>query len=113
VAVKDALLKEKGKIYADRKRQAADRQIKTGDIVLVKNAKPKNKLSPMFEDALYKVKNKDGNEVVVESEDGVQYRRNSAHVKRYETEERLNPELVDAEKTSTGEFRVNRNLNRL
>ena len=101
VAVRDALLKEKGKIYSDQKRQAADRQIKTGDIVLVKNAKPKNKLSPMFEDALYKVKNKDGN--MVESEDGVQYRRNSAHVKRYETEECLNPEPVDAEETSTRE----------
>jgi transposase InsO family protein len=101
VAVKDELLKEK--IYSDRKRQAADRQIKTGDIVLVKNAKPKNKLSPMFEDALYNVLNKDGNEVTVESEDGVQYRRNSAHVKRYETEECLNPEPVDAEKTSTRE----------
>ena len=106
VAVKDALLKEKGKIYTDRKRQAADRQIKTGDIVLVKNAKPKNKLSPMFEDALYKVKNKDGNEVTVESEDRVQYRRNSAHVKRYETEECLNPEPVDEEKTSTRENAV-------
>ncbi|CAB3981066.1 Uncharacterized protein K02A2.6, partial [Paramuricea clavata] len=78
---------EKGKIYADRKRQAANRQIKTGDLVRVKNAKPKNKLSSMFEDALYKVKNKDGNEVTVESEDGVQYRKNSVHVKRYETEE--------------------------
>ena len=106
VAVKDALLKEKGKIYADRKRQAADRQIKTGDIVLVKNAKPKNKLSPMFEEALYKVKNKYGNEVTVESEDGVQYRRNSAHVKIYETEECLNPEPVDAEETSAREKRA-------
>jgi hypothetical protein len=57
----------------------------------------------MFEDALYNVLNKDGNKVTVESEDGVQYRRNSAHVKRYETEECLNPEPVDAEKTSTRE----------
>jgi hypothetical protein len=39
VAVKDALLKEKGKIYDSP--QAADRQIETADIVLVKNAKRK------------------------------------------------------------------------
>ena len=32
------------------------------------------------------MKSKDGNEVTVESEDGVEYRRNSAHVKRYVTE---------------------------
>ena len=57
----------------------------------------------MFEDTLYKVKNKDGNEVTVESEDGIQCRRNSARVKRYETEECLNPEPVDAEETSTRE----------
>ena len=67
VAVKDALLKAKGKIYDAPKRQAADRQAN-------RDRRAKNKLSPiMFEDALYKVKNKDGNEVTVESEDGVQY----------------------------------------
>ena len=52
----------------------------------MRNFKPKNKLSSPFEDALCKVKSKDGNEVTVESEDGVEYRRNSAHVKRYVTE---------------------------
>ena len=68
----------------------------------------------MFEDALYKVKNKDGNEVTVESEDGVQYRRNSAHVKRYETEEYLNPEpMLRKPQLERMEFRVNRNMNRL
>ena len=54
--------------------------------MLVMNFKPKNKLSLPFEDTLYKVKSKDGNEVTVESEDSVEYRRNSAHVKRYATE---------------------------
>ena len=86
VVEKDTLMKRKGKVYADRKRRATDKEIETGDVVLVRNFKPKNKLSSLFEDALYKVKSKDGNEVTVESEDGVEYRRNSAHVKRYVTE---------------------------
>ena len=79
-------MKQKGKVYADRKRRATDKEIETGDVVLVRNFKPKNKLSSPFEDALYEVKSKDGKEVTVESEDGVEYRRNSAHVKRYVTE---------------------------
>ena len=65
VVEKDTLMKRKGKVYADRKRRATDKEIETGDVVLVRNFKPKNKLSSPFEDALYKVKSKDGNEVTV------------------------------------------------
>lgn len=95
VAERDALMKEKGKVYGDRKRQAVDRKIEIGDTVLVKDSKPKNKLSPAFEDALYKVKDKIGDEVTVESENGVTYRRNSAHVKRYESEEQTSQEPAE------------------
>ena len=92
MAEKDALMKRKGKEYADKVRQASERSIEKGDMVLIQNTKPKNKLSTTFENALYKVKNKNGNEVTAESEDGVEYRRNSAHVKKYETEETVNDE---------------------
>ena len=89
---KDVSMKRKGKEYADKARQASERSIEKGDMVLIQNTKPKNKLATTFENALYKVKNKNGNEVTVESEDGVEYRRNSAHVKKYETEETVNDE---------------------
>ena len=101
VAEKDTLMKRKGKVYADRKRRATDKEIETGDVVLVRNFKPKNKLSSPFEDVLYKVKSKDGNEVKVESEDGVEYRRNSAHVKRYVTEG--SAEATTPEKNAIGD----------
>ncbi|XP_028415017.1 uncharacterized protein K02A2.6-like [Dendronephthya gigantea] len=103
VEQRDAMMKEKGKLYGDRRRLAADRNIEIGDTVLVKNSKPKNKLSPAFKDALYKVKDKIGNEVTVESENGVTYRRNSAHVKRYENEEQTSQDEVAVEETDQDE----------
>ena len=45
VVEKDTLMKRKGKVYADRKRRATDKEIETGDVVLVRNFKPQNKLS--------------------------------------------------------------------
>ena len=43
----------------------------------------KNKLTPTFRPAPYHVLDKTGNSVVVESPDGVQYKRNSTHVKKF------------------------------
>ena len=41
----------------------------------------------MFGEELYCVTGKQGSEVTVESSDGVTYRRNSSHVKKYHQEE--------------------------
>ena len=58
------------------------------DVVLIKNHKPKNKLSTTVGEELYRVTGKEGNEVTMESSDGVTYRRNSSQVKKYHQRER-------------------------
>ena len=71
----------------DQIRHAKESRIVPGDVVLVKNGQPKTKLSTLFEEELYRVMGKQGSEVTVESSDGVTYRRNSSHVKKYHQEE--------------------------
>ena len=56
--------------------------MKAGDTVLLKQDRT-NKLTPTFKPELFRVLNKAGNSVVVESPDGVQYRRNSTNVKKF------------------------------
>ena len=75
--------KQKEKAYVDEARLAKDSLIERGDVRLVKNNKPNNKLSSTFGDKLYQVMDKQGSEVTVESSDGATYRRNSSHVKKY------------------------------
>ena len=75
-------MKEKGKLYADEKRCARKSDVKEGDTVLLRQER-KNKLTPSFRPEPYRVLDKSGNSVVVESPDGVQYKRNSTHVKKF------------------------------
>ena len=63
-------------------------------------------MSATFENALYEVKDKTGNEVTIQSEDGVRYRRNLAHVKNYECEEQASQESIDVEETLDNESNV-------
>lgn len=79
---RDAEMKMKAKLYADQKRHAAYSDLSPGDKVLVKQNK-ENKLSTTFANQPYQVVSKEGNSVVVESPEGVQYQRNVTHVKRY------------------------------
>lgn len=78
---RDSEKKEKGKMYIDEKRGARESDVKTGDTVLLKQ-KPENKLTPTFSTEPYRVMEKIGNSVTVESPSGVQYRRNTTHVKK-------------------------------
>jgi len=80
--LKDQETKQKGKYYSDTKRRAESSDIKPGDKVLLKQQQ-NNKLSLPFSPALYTVVNKHGQEITVKSEDGVTYRRNVAHLKKY------------------------------
>ena len=73
--------KEKGNMYIDQKRGAKESDIKTGDSVLLKQ-KHENKLTPTFSTEPYRVMEKIGNSVTVESPSGVQYRRNTTHIKK-------------------------------
>ena len=81
---RDAERKEKGKIYADKKRNAVESNIQAGDKVLMKQDK-KNKLSTFFNPEPFRVLQKNGNSVLVEADTGVQYKRicDQAHQKGY------------------------------
>ena len=73
---RDRETKEKGKMYTDAKRNAQENVIQEEDLVLMKEKKT-DKLStnpnPM------KILSKGRNGILVESPEGVQYRRNEVH----------------------------------
>ena len=79
---RDSERKEKGKMYADKIRNARDSDLEVGDVVLMKQEK-ENKLSTPFSPSPYKVTGRLGNQVSVESYDGVNYDRNVTHVKKF------------------------------
>ena len=91
--------KEKGKQYADNRRNAKESNLAAGDQVLLKQPKG-NKLTATFESEPYEVINKKGNSVLIESPEGVQYKRNTTHVKQYltrESEEAVGERETDVE----------------
>ena len=61
--------------YAHSKSGATNSSLAPGDQVLLRNTKAPGKLTPNFESTPYTVLTKEGNEVMVEAEDGVAYRR--------------------------------------
>ena len=71
------------KAYADNRRGAVDNPVMLGDHVLLKNTKTSGRLEANFESEPYTVQTKEGREVTVRSKEGVEYRRNSSFVKRY------------------------------
>ena len=79
---RDMYAKHKNKIYIDEKRNAHESDLKTGDNVLVKQQYT-NKMTTPFISTPYKLVDKIGNQCVVQSPEGVQYRRNTTHVKKY------------------------------
>ena len=79
---RDSEEKEKGKDYSDSKRKAVLSDIVPGDKVLVKQNR-ENKLSPSYRPEPMTVTNKQGSNVTVETNDGVQYDRNVTHVKKF------------------------------
>ena len=79
---RDSEMKGKAKCYSDRRRHAVESTLHPGSKVLVKQRQT-NKLSTPYAPEPYTVVRKDGNSVVIESPEGVQYMRNSSHVKEY------------------------------
>ena len=63
--------RRKENLHADEKRCARESDVKEGDSVLLRQDRKNNTVL------------KSGNSVVVESPDGVQYKRNSTHVKKF------------------------------
>lgn len=78
----DAMKKIQGKIYADQRRHAKISEIKVGDTVMVKNFN-NGKLEPTFRLEKFVVIRKSGNDTVVESEDGVTFRRSVTHLRKW------------------------------
>ena len=79
---RDAERKQKCKDYVDSRFQAVDRDIKEGDQVFLEKRK-ENKLSPSFDKQPYTVVNRYGDQLTIMSPQGVQYKRNMKHVKRF------------------------------
>ena len=79
---RDKEAKEREKLYADEKRGARESDEKEGNRVLLKQEQT-NKLAPTFRPAPFRVLEKTENSVVVDSPEGVQYKRNSTHVKKF------------------------------
>ena len=78
---KDSEQKSKSKSYADARRGARYSEVLPGDQVLLQQEK-KDKLSTRFNPNPYTVVSKHGNSLVVQSKEGAQYSRNTAHVKK-------------------------------
>lgn len=98
----DKLQKEKGRMAADSKRRARDSVIEIGDRVLVKRMRKENKLSSTFAPEEYIVVRKSGADTTVRSaQDGKEYRRNIADLKRIEPEEQQQPAQGDNEKADS------------
>jgi hypothetical protein len=91
---RDALRKLKAKQYADYDRNAKASEIEIGDKVLVRTEK-KDKLTPNFEKEPYTVLEKNGSEVLIQNENGHQYRRNTSFVKPLESEEYTHEKEID------------------
>ena len=88
----DAEQKAKSKEHADKIRGAKLSEIMPGDQVLLKQDKS-NKLDTPFAPVPLTVVDKTGNSVVVQSQEGVKYSRNTSHVKKFHSaEEKENSE---------------------
>lgn len=79
---RDSEQKGKGKLYGDKRRNARVFDIQEGDIVLVKQKK-QNKLSTVFNPNPMQVQSRNGNSVVLETNDGARYSRNVSFVKKF------------------------------
>ncbi|XP_055622464.1 uncharacterized protein K02A2.6-like [Toxorhynchites rutilus septentrionalis] len=80
---RDKDLKMRGKLYADKRRNAKPNVISVGDDVLVKRMVKTNKLSSNFDPKIFEViKRKGGDVIVASKETGVKYRRHVSHLQR-------------------------------
>ena len=79
---RDNQRKQFNKDYVDKKFHARDRNVKEGDSVLLEKKK-ENKLSPCYEKEPYQVISRYGDQVVLRSPQGVQYKRSLQHIKSF------------------------------
>jgi len=82
VRQRDSHRKSEGAHYVDRRRNAKISEVIVGDRVLLQQNR-QHKLSTTYKPENYTVIAKTGCEVTIQSIDGVQYRRNVCHVKKF------------------------------
>ena len=75
---RDAERQEKAKLYSDKCRRAIEFDIHAGDQVIVKQDR-EHYLSTPFNTSPFKVVEMNCNRAIVESNEGVQYKRNATH----------------------------------
>ena len=85
ISDRDAEVKAKTKAHADKFMNVRPSDVQVGDQVLVRQEK-KDKFSTPFNPSPFQVVSKTGNSVVVESQGGTQYSRNTSHVKKFVSE---------------------------
>ena len=86
---RDSKQKSKVKAYADARRNASYSDVLPRDQVLVQQEK-RNKFSTPFNPNPFVVVSKHGNSLVVQSQDGAEYSRNTSHVKKLQPNEKEN-----------------------
>ena len=79
---RDAEKKQVAADYAEKRRQASEKELETGDLVLLEKKK-ENKLSPAYESEPYKITACYGDQIHIESPQGVTYKRNIQLLKKY------------------------------
>lgn len=72
---RDTQRKQFNKDYVDKRLYARDRKLREGDSVLLEKKK-ENKLSPCYEKEPYQLMSRYGEQVVLRSPQGIQYKRN-------------------------------------
>lgn len=102
---KDAVQKMKGKEREDAKRKARINDIDVGDLVLMKNLHPMNKLSTNFLAEKFMVEERNGSKVRVRSMDTNKcYERNITHLKKFSPHSDKNDtdDKTDQQQPATG-----------
>ena len=80
---RDREKKAKAKLYADKKRHEEYSDLVPGDRVLQKQEK-QNKLLTPFAPEPHDVVRTNGSSIIIKSPEGVELKRNTAHIKKYE-----------------------------
>lgn len=95
---RDKEQKEKGKIYADRKRKAKECDLEPGDKVYIKNMNKDNKLSLNYEATKHTVEKSVGGDIEVRNDEtGQVHRRNIVHLKKVEGQWKVCEKEVEKE----------------
>jgi len=97
---RDRLKKDQGKQYTDTHRHAKESEVTVGDEVLLRQRKH-DKFSTQFEPEPYKVVEKTGSQVTIQSNEGVKYKRNVSHTKPYIRRDDTQEHAEETQQTDT------------